>query len=88
MTCHKICLHLTSVSLLRFQSCKNINVKAHESIPLKGSKPLNISVSEKVVTFNNTVLNIFNNLIPQETIVRDDKDTPWFNNKINTLIQL
>ena len=48
---------------------------------------LNTSVSEKVVIFNKTVLNIFNNFIPHETIVCDDKDPPRFNNKIKTLIQ-
>ena len=46
---------------------------------------LNTSVNEKVV--NNTVLNILSNFIPHETIVCDDKDPPWFNNKIKALIQ-
>ena len=48
---------------------------------------LNTSVNEKVVIFNNTVLNILSNFIPHETIVCDDKDPPWFNNKIKALIQ-
>ena len=48
---------------------------------------LNTSVSEKVTIFNNTVLNILSNFILQETILYDDKDPPWFNNKIKTLIQ-
>ena len=47
----------------------------------------NTSVNEKVVIFNNTVLNILSNFIPHETIVCDDKDPPWFNNKIKALIQ-
>ena len=47
---------------------------------------LNSSVDEKVVIFNNTVLNIPSNFIPRETIVCDDKDPPWFNNKIKTFI--
>ena len=29
--------------------------------------------------FNKTVLNILRNFIPQEIIVYDDKDPPWFN---------
>ena len=29
----------------------------------------------------------FSNFIPHETIVCDDKDPPWFSNKIKTLIQ-
>ena len=48
---------------------------------------LNTSVNEKVAIFNNTVLNILSNFIPHETIVCDDKDPPWFNNKIKALIQ-
>ena len=48
---------------------------------------LNTSVNEKVVIFNNTVLNILSNFIPHETIVCDGKDPPWFNNKMKALIQ-
>ena len=40
-----------------------------------------------MVIFNNTVLNIFRNLIPHETIVCNEKEPLWFNNKIKTLIQ-
>ena len=40
-----------------------------------------------MVIFNNTVLNILSNFIPHETIVCDDKDSPWFNDKIKALIQ-
>ena len=47
----------------------------------------NTSVNEKVVIFNNTVLNILSNFIPHEAIVCDDKDPPWFNNKMKELIQ-
>ena len=45
------------------------------------------SVNEKVDVFNRTILNVLSNFIPHETIVCDDKDPPWFNNRINTLIQ-
>ena len=48
---------------------------------------LNTSVNEKEAIFNNTFLNILSNFIPHETIICDDKDPPWFNNKIKTLIQ-
>ena len=48
---------------------------------------LNISVNEKVVIFNKTVLNILSYFVPHETIVCDDKNPLWFNNKIKTLIQ-
>ena len=36
--------------------------------------------------FNKTVLNILSNFIPHEVIVCDDKDPPWFNGKIKSLI--
>ena len=42
---------------------------------------------KKVVIFNKTVLNILCNFISHERIVCDDQDSPWFNNKIKTLIQ-
>ena len=49
---------------------------------------LNTNVIEKVVIFNNTVLNILSNFIPHEFIAcDDDKDPPWFNKKIRALIQ-
>ena len=48
---------------------------------------LNTSVNEKVDIFNRTILNILSNFIPHEIIVCDDKDPPWFNNRIKTLIQ-
>ena len=37
--------------------------------------------------FNSTVLNILSNFIPQEFVVYDDKDLPWFNKKIRALIR-
>ena len=42
----------------------------------------NPSVNEKVDIFNRTILNILSNSIPHEIIVCDDKDPPWFNNRI------
>ena len=36
--------------------------------------------------FNKTVLNILSNFVPDEVIVCDDKDPPWFNGKIKSLI--
>ena len=46
----------------------------------------NKNVDEKVLTFNKTVLNILSNFIPHELIVCDDKDSPWLNTKIKSLI--
>ena len=36
--------------------------------------------------FNETILNILRNFIPHETVLCDDRDPPWFNNKIKSLI--
>ena len=36
--------------------------------------------------FNNTVLNVVSNFFPRELIVCDEKDPPWFNGKIKSLI--
>ena len=41
---------------------------------------------QKVLIFNKTVLNVLSNFIPHEVIVCDDKNQPWFNGKINSLI--
>ena len=46
----------------------------------------NKNVNEKVDTFNKTILNILSNFIPHETITCDDRDPPWFNKKIKSLI--
>ena len=48
---------------------------------------LNTNVNEKVSIFSNTILNILSIFIPHETIVCDDKDPPWFNRAIKSLIQ-
>ena len=47
----------------------------------------NTSANEKVDIFNRTILNIISIFIAHETIVCDDKDHPWFNNRIKTLTQ-
>ena len=44
-------------------------------------------IYEKVDIFNRTTLNILSNFFLHEIIVREDKDPPWFNNRIKTLIQ-
>ena len=47
----------------------------------------NTSVNEKVDIFNRNILNIVSNFIPHEIIACNEKDPPWFNNRIKTLIQ-
>ena len=39
-----------------------------------------------VETFNKTLLNIFHNYIPNKSILCDDKDPPWINEEIKSLI--
>ena len=48
---------------------------------------LNTNNNEKFFIFSNTILNILSNFIPHETIVCGDKDPPWFNRAIKSLIQ-
>ena len=48
---------------------------------------LNTTVDEKVGIFTKTVFNIISNFTPHETILCNDKDPPWFNKKIGTLIK-
>ena len=50
------------------------------------NKQLAISTG-KVSLFNKTILNIPNNYIPHETVTCDDKDLPWFNSRIKSLIE-
>ena len=42
---------------------------------------------KKLIFLVDIFLNILSNFIPHEIIVCDDKDPPWFNNRIKTLIQ-
>ena len=36
--------------------------------------------------FYETILNILRKCIPHETVLCDDRDPPWFNDKIKSLI--
>ena len=46
----------------------------------------NVNVDEKVYFFTKTLLNIIQNFILHETIIRDDRDPPWINNEIKKLM--
>ena len=50
--------------------------------PVMKERKSNTSINEKVDIFNRTILNVLSNFIPHETIVYNDKDPPWFNNRI------
>ena len=47
----------------------------------------NTSVNKKVSIFNETILNILSNYIPNETLICDDRDPPWCNSRIKSLLQ-
>ena len=47
----------------------------------------NTNINEKVCIFTKSVLNVLNNFIPHETTLCDDKDPPWFNSRIKSLLQ-
>ena len=42
----------------------------------------NKDTNEMVNIFNETISNVLNNYIPLETIICDDQDLPWINNKV------
>ena len=44
-------------------------------------------VNHQVLIFNNVVLNIMRNYIPNETLTFDDRDPPWINNKIKKMVK-
>ena len=46
----------------------------------------NKSVHEQVTIFNQTLMNIFSNYIPNKLITIDDKDPPWINESIKKKI--
>ena len=45
------------------------------------------NISEQVILFNRTILNIFHNFIPNKIILCDDRDPPWMNERIKHLIR-
>ena len=46
----------------------------------------NLSVDEKVPLTNKTIKNILSNYIPHEIITVDNRDPPWFNKNVKSLI--
>ena len=47
----------------------------------------NSNVTKKVSIFNQTILNVLSNYIPHEVITCDEKDPPWFDSRIISLLQ-
>ena len=46
----------------------------------------NLNINERVSFFNKSILNIVSNFIPHETVICDERDRPWINTRIKTLI--
>ena len=52
-----------------------------------GKKPsITLVLTKKVSIFNETILNVLSKYIPHETVACDDKDPPWFNSWIKSLL--
>ena len=47
----------------------------------------NTNVNKKISILSKSVLNALSNFIPRETIICNEKDTPWFNSWIKFLLQ-
>ena len=48
----------------------------------------NLNLHQQVELFNNYLMNIFKNYIPNETITINDRDPPWINDKVRNKIFL
>ena len=46
-----------------------------------------IDVDKMVYTFNKTIISILFNFIRHETILSDDRNSPWMNKEVKKLIQ-
>ena len=46
----------------------------------------NLDLIEKVSVFNETIMNIMSNFVPNELITSDDRDPPWMNRYIKNLM--
>ena len=42
------------------------------------------SIHQQVKVFNDVIINIFSNFVPNEIIEGDDRDPPWMNDFIKT----
>ena len=47
----------------------------------------NLDVNKQVSVFNKTIMNIFENFVLHETFTCNDKDPPWMNKQIKTLVE-
>ena len=45
-----------------------------------------LNINGRFSFFNKIILNIVSNFIPHETVICDDRDLPWINTRIKSLI--
>ena len=45
-----------------------------------------IDINDQVILFNETIVNIMNNFIPNETMILDDRESPWLNKNMKNMI--
>ena len=55
---------------------------------LGGTLCANKTVESQVSEFNDLLLNIYSNYIPNKTVLCDKKDPPWVTNGITTVIEM
>ena len=48
----------------------------------------NLDIESKIISFNDIIMNVFSNFCPSKTITCNDKDPPWLNEEIKSLIKL
>ena len=69
----------------RYQQANTDLIKRATELLVMEKSLSNLDVNKQVSVFNETIMNIFENFIPHETITCNDKDPPWMNKQIKTL---
>ena len=69
-----------------FSRKKSDHIKKAINLFVWESSLNNLDVNEQVSVFNETIMNIMSNFVPNELITCDDRDPPWMNRYIKNLI--
>ena len=74
------------MQLVRHYQQRNTDLikRAIESLDWEKSLS-NLNMNKQVSIFNETIMHVFENFILLETIICNDKDSPWVNKQIETL---
>ena len=73
-------------AVLHFSQANSDHIKKATNLFDWESSLNNLDVNEQVSVFNETILNIISNFVPNELITYDDRDPPWMNWYIKNLI--